>query len=124
MRVIGREVHVRLGIRRPGEQLGIADLPCRRRADPLSTLHSPLHHGAQGGSFEHIRRFGCDSAELRADEQPRAARLVQGVADFAGAVPEVDRHHDGTQLGQREVADDVLHAVAAQHRHPITLRHA
>ena len=76
------------------------------------------------GLFEHVRSLGRDGAELRADEEPRAAGLVECVPDFAGAVPEVDRHHDGAQLGQRKVADDVLHTVAAQHRDPVTLRHA
>ena len=126
VRIVGREVHIRLGVRGPGEQVMIADLPRRGRPDPLvySVRLAPPDDGAQSGRCEHIRSLGRDGAELRADEEPRAAGLVEGVPDFASAVPEVDRYHDGTQLGQRKVADDVLHAVTAQHRDPVTLRHA
>jgi hypothetical protein len=41
--------------------------------------------------------------ELTGNDQRRAGGLIDRVLELAGAVPEVDRHHDRAQLRQREV---------------------
>ena len=62
--------------------------------------------------------------ELVVEDQPRGAAVLQDELQLVGDQPPIQRHHDGADLGEREIRLHELRAVHQEQRHALALRHA